>query len=1456
MSRIFNLFNQSVSKDKVGRHVSARRSSKRSSRRHSSVLQSAKNFKVLRVHLVPRGTQEHYRDIAYPDQAITADIIDEIAKKQKIECVEYFRLVILDQTGEKESRLLSPAVPVSEVVRVLRALKQPHVPGRWVLRLSFAMFPVDLQSFLVQQPSAFEYLFHQIVQNFLTGGFRKFTEETIIRLGCVYMRSSLLQSMLEEGTHRIKEKTILSLEKEIGFEAFIPKPVVGSYKVKALRKIILAELKYIETLSRTECLMQYIGIMQSEDTDFGSHVFPCSFDDNTAPAILRVHCSRGLEHALLSDYHTTTPLCSLCDVDHLKILGESHETPTVRIDYTSGTQKHSLSLHFKSRFRAEALLVLVEGYMSIISCPHPLSRVPSSPRNRKHRLPKGPLERRASDPTQPHPSKSLSSRHAPLQSAKSQQQQQPQPPPRRTRTAPSSLPPEPSGAPPPLPPLRALTQQQHPMAPVQFEKPSSPMSPSSLESPDEDFVGCVDSSFVSVVNMDQEISRYQLTMQKNLGQGQFGSVDKALWSRPGLPALEVAVKSLKDGAEDDEEPNDERELFVQEALRMKEFDHPHIIKLLGMCLDDPPLIVMEYMALGELRSFLLANTEQLKRTSLTLTYCWQLASAMEYLEKKNFIHRDIAARNVLVHDPELVKLADFGLSRFVEGEYEIKGGKMPIKWMAPESINFRQHTIKSDVWMFGVCCWETLSYGVKPFASVRNAEVVDVLDQGERLPQPEGCPRLMYQMLLKCWDYESKQRPSFEEICTLMLQIIAENPPTSPAIIAGLATYRPVPEAQCLAPTSPPRKPPPPPGSDVPPPRSSSVPPPGEDQPPPLPPPPPRALLANATETNPFHNTSLLTIDSAPPRRNSAHVPRSTSPHHDSDVNPFATSMRPRSFSAGPHNKPNRRKESSPIIANSKTSSSSLPDSTPPTTRRARTRPHSNMVGKTFGSGFLSLASPWSQRSVSDDNSSLTGNSRTFSPSPLTIRVDRTSPSPNPKPVTPPSPRRNTSAFPTDFENKKSPSPKTSPHPMRREHSAPAGLNAMANFPQGLEAVDEMSIERPGSVSSVETFGRSASVGVSSSAQNPDNQQHTPVLDLQTGNGETPTDNISSTDGVTPMLKKVDSEPLVLKLATGKVAAPTKIDKKRLPRKPTLMISLGQQPVTPPPSSPILHSEQSRFQQMSDDQEKKAQVKGKEDSSPSTHKKIINNKTDVTTYDDDVNINKTKTNNSNNENKRTETQCTKTEPEQPPSEEDALKGLPLLRHFLDTLKACQARDTMPVFPEVVFQVCTTTVTLPEPDPPDPKRTTIACVTHDVAEVINKIILFKQLPGNCSPETYLLVLQSLFKAFRALYFSTRKCVDYLTDMRRRDHVRSALIKTFSPLLRILENLESVVLAVQDPSTHDKLFQELKTAAGQLGLACTSLGDAVDKGSSSYGRLRPQAVGQTLLPAMKTAIRELM
>uniref|UniRef100_A0A3B5MS47 Focal adhesion kinase 1 n=1 Tax=Xiphophorus couchianus TaxID=32473 RepID=A0A3B5MS47_9TELE len=269
---------------------------------------------------------------------------------------------------------------------------------------------------------------------------------------------------------------------------------------------------------------------------------------------------------------------------------------------------------------------------------------------------------------------------------------------------------------------------------------------------------------------DYEIQRDRIDLGRCIGEGQFGDVHQGVYNCPDKPPLPVAIKTCKNCTTDSV-----REKFLQEALTMRQFDHPHIVKLIGVITENPVWIIMELCTLGELRSFLQVKKYSLDLSTLIL-FSYQLSTALAYLESKRFVHRDIAARNVLVSSVDCVMLGDFGLSRYMEDSsyYKASKGKLPIKWMAPESINFRRFTSASDVWMFGVCMWEILMYGIKPFQGVKNNDVIGRIENGERLAMPPQCPPTLYSLMTKCWSYDPSKRPRFTELKTQLSAILEE----------------------------------------------------------------------------------------------------------------------------------------------------------------------------------------------------------------------------------------------------------------------------------------------------------------------------------------------------------------------------------------------------------------------------------------------------------------------------------------------------------------------------------------------------------------------------------------------------------------------------------------------------------------------------------------------------------
>uniref|UniRef100_A0A8C4W9F4 Protein-tyrosine kinase 2-beta n=1 Tax=Gopherus evgoodei TaxID=1825980 RepID=A0A8C4W9F4_9SAUR len=260
------------------------------------------------------------------------------------------------------------------------------------------------------------------------------------------------------------------------------------------------------------------------------------------------------------------------------------------------------------------------------------------------------------------------------------------------------------------------------------------------------------------------VSREDVTLGRILGEGFFGEVYEGIYTNQNGERINVAVKTCKKDC-----APENKEKFMSEAVLMKKLDHPHIVKLIGITEEEPTWIIMELYPYGELGHYLEQNKNSLRVPTLIL-YALQIGKALAYLEAISCVHRDIAVRNILVASSECVKLGDFGLSRYIEDDeyYKASVTRLPIKWMSPESINFRRFTSASDVWMFAVCMWEILSYGKQPFFWLENKDVIGVLEKGDRLPKPDLCPPVLYTLMTRCWDYDPNDRPKFKElVCSL-----------------------------------------------------------------------------------------------------------------------------------------------------------------------------------------------------------------------------------------------------------------------------------------------------------------------------------------------------------------------------------------------------------------------------------------------------------------------------------------------------------------------------------------------------------------------------------------------------------------------------------------------------------------------------------------------------------------
>ncbi|EDS28124.1 fibroblast growth factor receptor 3 [Culex quinquefasciatus] len=279
---------------------------------------------------------------------------------------------------------------------------------------------------------------------------------------------------------------------------------------------------------------------------------------------------------------------------------------------------------------------------------------------------------------------------------------------------------------------------------------------------------------ISFTESEWEFDREKLTMEEQLGEGAFGRVFSAQAQDliPDESTTKVAVKILKEN----HTGSDVKDLLDELEVMKKVCRHPNIINLLGCCTKDGPLfVIVEYARYGNLKDFLRdhrPNVGGIKpdesyvlSNDQLISFAHQIAFGMEHLSSVKCIHRDLAARNVLVSDALTMKIADFGLARNKDYYRKRTSGRLPICWMAPESLQDGYFDSRSDVWSFGVVLWEIMTMGAHPFMAIDTwKQLLEDLQHGKRLERPGGCSDDVYRIMKDCWELQPELRPTFSDL--------------------------------------------------------------------------------------------------------------------------------------------------------------------------------------------------------------------------------------------------------------------------------------------------------------------------------------------------------------------------------------------------------------------------------------------------------------------------------------------------------------------------------------------------------------------------------------------------------------------------------------------------------------------------------------------------------------------
>nr|XP_057941997.1 focal adhesion kinase 1-like isoform X10 [Doryrhamphus excisus] len=598
------------------------------------------------------------------------------------------------------------------VSHVREKYEKQHPQEEWRYELRLRYFPKGYLSHFSEDKPSLNYLYHQVKSDYMQHIADQVDQDIALKLGCLEIRRFFREM---PGNALDKKSNYELLEKDVGLRRFFPKSLLDSLKAKTLRKHIQQTFKQFANLNDEQSIHKFFEII-SPIYHFDKECFKCALGSSWVISVeLAIGPEEGISY-LTDKGSAPTHLANFNQVQSIQYSALEEKDRKGMLQLNVAGAPEPLTVTTASLTTAENMADLIDGYCRLFSLA-------------THSF----IVRIHKDGDRALPSLPKVSNHE-----------------RRMEKRMEGV------------RSRAVCVSGH---------TSGDETDDYAEIIDEEDTYTMPSKYYGLDQaQDYEIQRDRIELGRCIGEGQFGDVHQGVYISPENPALSVAVKTCKNSTSDSV-----REKFLQEALTMRQFDHPHIVKLMGVITENPVWIIMELCTLGELRSFLQVRKYSLDLATLIL-YSYQLSTALAYLESKRFVHRDIAARNVLVSTVDCVKLGDFGLSRYMEDSsyYKASKGKLPIKWMAPESINFRRFTTASDVWMFGVCMWEILMYGIKPFQGVKNNDVIGRIENGERLAMPPQCPPTLYSLMTKCWSYDPSKRPRFNELKTQLSTILEE----------------------------------------------------------------------------------------------------------------------------------------------------------------------------------------------------------------------------------------------------------------------------------------------------------------------------------------------------------------------------------------------------------------------------------------------------------------------------------------------------------------------------------------------------------------------------------------------------------------------------------------------------------------------------------------------------------